>query len=144
MVGSANYWKSAAGEHEYKTGRNRGEERRLPFSRGRPFFPDHAHTRHLYYLRAENRLRVLAVNGGWWNCLFWERMIFFCSCNFCLLVDSACKSDEIGVLKCPEVEQSTVTPTTPTENVKTIKVPDIDSRVFSEVEVEKGDILITL
>ena len=71
-------------------------------------------------------------------------MIFFCSCNFCLLVDSACKSDEIGVLKCPEVEQSTVTPTTPTENVKTIKVPDIDSRVFSEVEVEKGDILVTL
>ena len=71
-------------------------------------------------------------------------MILFYSCNFCLLVDNACKSDEIGVLKCPEVEQSTITTTTPTENVKTTKMPDIDSRVFSEVEVEKGDILITL
>ena len=71
-------------------------------------------------------------------------MILFYSCNFCLPVDSACKSDEIGVLKCPEVEQSTITPTTTTENVKTKKMPDIDSRVFSEVEVEKGDILITL
>lgn len=68
----------------------------------------------------------------------------FCSCNFCLLVDSACKSDEIGVLKCPEVEQSTTTPTTTTENVKTTKMPHIDSRVFSEAKVEKGDILITL
>ena len=71
-------------------------------------------------------------------------MILFCSCNFCLLVDNACKSDEIGVLKCPEVEQSTITPTTTTENVKTTKIPDVDSRVFSEVKGEKGDILITL
>ena len=68
----------------------------------------------------------------------------FCSCNSCLLVDSACKSDEIGVLKCPEVEQSTTTPTTTTENVKTTKMPDIYSRVFSEVKGKKGEILITL